>query len=119
MVEALEEQADISSREVAERVREEYINEAEQARQGAEGLADHVSEVKQTRDARGQFTSSYSFEVNHPFAELHERGGHIEPQYAKAAAKGWTRDEMYHALEDCNEYVERKRILGKAIAKVR
>lgn len=116
---ALEEAGENFSKEVAERVREEYIKNASSASQGAEGLTEHVTEVSQSRDSRGRFTSEWSFSVEHPFAELHEKGGPIEPTYSKAKVMGWTRDEMYQSLEDCNEHVRRKDLLRDAVSKVR
>lgn len=116
---ALEEQAGVFGREMAERVREEYIENASNAGQGADGLTEHVSDVEQRRKASGEFAEGFTFTVEHPFAHLHEFGGPIEPSYGKAKALGWTRDEMYQSLEDCNEYVTRKRLLQDAINKVR
>lgn len=119
--EGLQDIADENGRQVAEQVREEYVKNVRKAPQGASGLEEHVSDVKRARDASGQFTSSpsYTFDVEHPFAHLHEKGGPVEPTYGKAAAMGWTRDELYQSLKDCEEYVERKYLLRNAIARVR
>lgn len=115
---ALEEQADDMSKDVAEQVREEFLKVASQAGQGADGLVEHVTPVEQRRTETGAFASGFTFSIDHPFAELHEFGGPIEPSYGKAKAMGWTRDEMYQSLEDCNEYVTRKRLLRRAMSRV-
>lgn len=111
--------AEEASEALTEQVREEYLREVSRAEQGADGLEPFVSDVSQQRDSGGRFSSGFKFEVNHPFAKLHERGGHIEPSYATAQARGWERDEMYRALTDCNELVRRKSLMKKAMRKVR
>ena len=116
---ALDDEASFASEELAEEVRREYLMLLSDARQGADGLAPYVADVEQSRDDAGRYSSGFEFEVEHPFAELHEKGGPIEPTYGKAASLGWTRDEMYEALTDCNEWVERKMLLNQAINRVR
>ena len=117
--EAVEEAGFEASKDIVEEIRQEYIRNALAEEQGAPGLAEHVTEVEQRRDEHGRFIGEFTFRVEHPFAPLHEKGGHIEPSYSKAKVMGWTRDEMYQSLEDCNEYVTRKNLLRNAIHKVR
>lgn len=115
----LREAAQDASRELMERIRAEYVRNVRQAQQGADGLEQYVTDVKQRRDTQGRFESGFYFEVNHGYAPLHEHGGPIEPTYGKMKAMGWTRDEIYTALTDCNEYVTRKHLLRDAINEVR
>ena len=114
--EALEEKAVVASEEVAEEIKEEYVSLLSREEQGADGLIPYVKVVDMDRVGLGD---GYAVRVIHPFAALHEKGGHIEPTYGRAAALGWERDEMYEALEDCNEYVRRKGTLMKAVDRVR
>ncbi len=115
----LSEAATEATEQATRELREAYLAEVSRAGQGADGLADFVGPVKQRRNARGQFESGFEFRVQHPFASLHESGGYIEPTYTNAkVGAGWTRDEMYAALEDCNEYVRRKRLLARATERI-
>ncbi len=116
--ESLEEVAEDASRDLMENIREEYVREVARAEQGADGLEPFVSGVEQNREG-GKFAPGFKFEVNHPFAKLHEQGGHIEPTYATAQARGYDRGDMYNALTDCNEWVRRKSLMKKAVRKVR
>lgn len=111
--------AEDASRELAESIREEYIRQVSRAEQGADGLEPFVTDVEQNRDERGRFASGFKFDVDHPFAVLHEKGGHIEPTYATAQARGYSRGDMYNALTDCNEWVRRKSLMKQAVRKVR
>lgn len=117
--EALEQEAEGASKELMKEIRDEYVSLLENEDQGADGLTEFVTDVKQSRDSSGRFEDGFEFDVEHPFADLHEKGGHIEPTYGRAAAMGWERDEMYQALEDCNEYVRRKGTLMKAVDRVK
>jgi len=110
----LRDRAQTDSKGFIEEVRSMYLNQIEMSQQGEHGLASYVSEVEQKRTAGGQFASGYEFRVDHPTAELHEFGGPIEPTYSKAKVEGWTRDQFYEALTDCNEIVERKRLMRSA-----
>lgn len=101
-----------ATREVTSRIREETINNIENADQGASELVEYVSDIEKEDDA-------FQFSINHPTAPLHEEGGHIEPRYAHAMLEGYTRDEFYSALKDCNEWVIRKRLVENAIFEVR
>ena len=112
---ALREVADGKAKEFAEKAREETIQNLRKNRQGEEGLVRYVGQVKQDRDDRGRFMSTYSFEIDHPTAKLHERGGPIEPTYGRAMSEGWDRDGFYDALEDCEYQVSKKRYLRNAI----
>ena len=112
--EDLSEVAQARSKQFAERVRSNLLESLEADVQGSGGLADYVSEVEQDRDSGGRFVSDWKFEINHPTAPLHETGGNIEPTYSKAQVRGWTRDEFYEALKDCNSYVEKKRLVRSA-----
>lgn len=103
---------DAATREVTSRIREETINNIKDADQGASGLVEYVSDVEKEDDA-------FQFRINHPTAPLHEEGGHIEPRYAHAMLEGYTRDEFYSALKDCNEWVVKKRLVENAIFEVR
>lgn len=110
----LRDRAQTDSKEFIEEVRSMYLNQIEMSQQGEHGLRPYVSQVKQKRREGGQFMSGYEFQVNHPTAELHEFGGPIEPTYSEAKLQGWTRDQFYEALTDCNEIVERKRLMRSA-----
>lgn len=114
--EGLEERLEFASKQVAKEVKEEYLDLLSTEDQGADGLADYVTVVDKSIQGGGE---GYAIRVIHPFADLHEKGGHIEPSYGKAAALGWSRDEMYSALEDCNEFVDRKGTLAKAADQVK
>ena len=113
--EAAKEFANAKSKEFAEKAREEVISNLSKNRQGEEGLIKYVGEVEQNRDSLGRFAEGYSFEIRHPTAKLHERGGEIEPTYGRAMGEGWDRDGFYDALDDCNYQVRKKRYLRNAI----
>jgi len=115
----VEEVLDDAGKEVAERVRDQTIRNLRNSYQGAENLPEYVTDVKHVRDSKGRFTGSYTFEIRHPTAPLHEKGGHIEPTYSEAQAVGWTRDGFYSALDDCNEQVEAKHPVRNAAFSVR
>lgn len=106
---ALQELAVDAAREVTEQWRGATLGQIQGASQGADGLEPYLSEV-QEGDEEGVFT----FEIQHPTASLHERGGHIEPTYAEAMVLGWDRDGFYEALTDCNEFVRRKKLVRNA-----
>lgn len=110
----LRDRAQTDSKEFIEEVRSMYLNQIQMSQQGEHGLRPYVSDVKQKRREGGAFMSGFEFEVNHPTAELHEFGGPIEPTYSEAKLQGWTRDQFYEALTDCNEIVERKRLMRSA-----
>lgn len=101
LVEALEELSIDAGEQMAEDLREEMVDNLRLSYQEAPELVNFISDVHRVGD-------EFHIEVNHPTAPLHERGGHIEPTYARAASVGWTRDEFYETLTDCNEWVERK-----------
>lgn len=105
---ALGELAKDAGRDMAEDLREEMVSELEGSYQGAPELVRFMSDVQETGDG-------FKIEINHPTAGLHERGGHIEPTYATSMVLGWDRDGFYEALEDCNEWVERKRYVFSAM----
>jgi rubrerythrin len=111
---ALEEFAEESAREAAEKIRENTEENLEENVQGEEGLIEFMSDVEQSRDSGGRFMSGFEFEIAHPTAKLHERGGPIEPTYSEAMVEGWTRDGFYAALEDCEYMVRKKRYLRNA-----
>lgn len=115
MVEDLDSRVQQDSKAFAEDVRGRVLDRIKRNEQGESGLEPYVSDVKQKRDSRGSFTGEWTFEIQHPTAPLHEKGGHIEPSYANAQVRGWTRDQFYEALEDCNEWVEKKRIVRSAM----
>jgi hypothetical protein len=110
-----EQVADQKARETAENVRENAIENLSKNRQGEAGIIEYVGEVKQSRNELGQFMSTFEFVINHPTAKLHERGGEIEPTYARAMAEGWDRDGFYEGLIDCNYYVKKKRFMRRAV----
>lgn len=112
LVEALEEVSRDAADEIAHKIHDELLERVDGARQGADGLRPYI-------DVRTDEEGNAFVTINHPTAPLHETGGHIEPRYGQAAMRGWTRDEFYEALEDCNEYVERKTLLRDAIWRVR
>lgn len=115
MQQAMEEIADEETKEFAQEVRERAIDNLEDNIQGEEGLIKYVGEVEQERNELGRFMSSYSFEISHPTAKLHERGGPIEPTYGRAMGNGWDRDGFYDALKDCEYQVRKKRYLRNAV----
>jgi len=115
MEEAMTMMGERTAKETAEQVREQYIKNLNQNIQGEDGLVKYVSEVKQARNDSGQFTSQFEFDVDHPTAKLHERGGPIEPTYGRAKADGWTRDGFYDALKDCEYEVRKKNHLRNAV----
>lgn len=109
LAEALDEEVkEDAGRQVAEDLRDEALSNLEDSFQGAQDLPEFFD------DQVRQEGSEFVFDINHPTAPLHERGGHIEPQYAKAMSMGWTRDGFYEALKDCNEWVVEKRYMRKA-----
>ena len=112
--EDLSQSAESDSKEITESIRRNFLEQLENPTQGEDGLRNYVSSVKQARDESGRFTSSWEFEIEHPTARLHEFGGPIEPTYSKAMVEGWDRDGFYDALQDCESYVERKRLLKSA-----
>jgi len=97
---------------VTQEVRHEYLEQASNASQGADGLVEHVTEVEWDGER-------YTFEVDHPTAPLHERGGHIEPIYTKAKLVGYSRDDFYQSLKDCNEWVTKKSLFRDSVNEVR
>lgn len=101
-----------ASQYLVEDIRDEYVSIASEASQGADGLVEHVGGVEYEN---GKFV----FEIDHPTAPLHEKGGHIEPSYTKAKLVGYSRDDFYQSLEDCNEWVKRKKILQRAVTEVK
>lgn len=115
MREGMEKLADTHAKEFAERVRSNAIRNLENSVQGAEGLVKYVGDVKQARNEKGHYMDSYTFEIEHPTAQLHERGGPIEPTYGRAKANGWTRDGFYDALKDCEYMVRKKKFLRDAV----
>ena len=112
IVRALEEMSRQAADDIARDIHDELLDRLEGAEQGADGLAKYV-ELNTDEEGVAYVT------INHPTAPLHEAGGHIEPTYSEAAMRGWTRDEFYDALEDCNEEVIRKNPMRDAIWKVR
>ena len=114
-----QELAEEASREMAEQIRENAISNLSNSEQGAEGLIKYVRDVKQRRDASGRFVSGHEFEIEHPTAKLHERGGPIEPTYGRAMKEGWDRDGFYDALKDCEYMVRKKRYLRNAVREAR
>lgn len=110
-----EEVADQIASETAEKTRENAIENLSDNKQGEAGVIPYVEEVTQSRNSEGQFMSTFEFIIRHPTAKLHERGGEIEPTYARAMAEGWTRDGFYEGLIDCNYYVRKKRFMRRAL----
>lgn len=113
MQEALAIQADSVSERLANELREEYLTRAQNAEQGAQGLEEFVSEVEQVDDGE------YIFKIDHPTARLHEIGAPIEPTYTYAKLEGYSRDDFYEALEDCEDVVTQKRLLHRSRMSVR
>jgi len=106
----LEEQAVSASREVAEELREEVIDGLPE-KEHAHRLAAHTGPVVKTGD-------QYTFTIDHPMASLHENGGPVYPSYGKAKVQGWTRDEIYDALDHCQEQVTKKNYMSNAMTRV-
>lgn len=117
LVEELEVQASQKAEEICKEWREQTLFNIRNSWQGAGGLEEYVTDVHEPlyEDDSG----AYQFQILHPTAALHEHGGHIEPTYANAKRLGWSRDEFYEALTDCNEFVDRKKHVTNARAKVR
>lgn len=101
---------------VADEWREKTLENIRDADQGADGMEDFVTDVEEVGSAAGV---AFGFEVDHPTAELHERGGHIEPMYGLAMSQGMERDDFYNALTDCNEWVDEKRLVRDAADRTR
>lgn len=108
----MEEVAEERTEELAEEFRDALIERLNGADQGADGLVEYVGEPERRGDG-------WHISINHPTAELHERGGYIEPSYAQAMALGWTRDGFYEALKDCNEFVDEKRYVRDTVYKMK
>lgn len=106
----LEEQAVSKSREIAEELRTEVIEGLPQE-EHAHRLAEYTGPVEQTGD-------QYTFTIDHPMASLHEDGGPVYPSYGKAKVQGWTRDEIYDALDHCQEQVTKKNYMSNAMTRV-
>ena len=107
MKKALEQLTSEVAEDVANKWRRRTLQRINSAPQGADGLSEYVSDVRKEGE-------SFVFEINHPTASLHERGGHIEPKFATSQLFGWTRNEFYEALTDCNENVTKKRLVRQA-----
>jgi len=101
-----------AGRQVAEDWREEAIENLEDSYQGAPKLIEFFTDVSQQGE-------EFVFHIEHPTARLHEIGAHIEPAYAQAAAMGWTRDEFYEGLKDCEEFVKPKRYMRDGVFTLR
>lgn len=111
LVEALEKEADLAAQEIAVQWRREAMRELNG---NANELKRFTTEV--TLDDDGE---SYKWEVNHPTAVQYELGGTIFHTYQDAKAVGWTRDEFYQTLEDCQEIIERQRYAMRSLQRVR
>lgn len=112
LADGLREISDEIAHDLAEDWRDRTANRIEDLPQGADGLEPYLSDVTVNDDGSAQF------EIQHPTAPLHEYGGHIEPRYANAKLQGWSRDEFYEALTDCNEFVRRKMPVRGSIPEV-
>lgn len=116
--------------EVGEQVAKEWKEESKEnlreSDQGAPELADgKPEEAPASWPVEGYYSDveqvgeHWEFRIQHPVAPLHEKGGHIEPTYAKSIAMGWTRDGFYEALQDCEEFVTQKNYLRDAAYTIR
>jgi hypothetical protein len=101
LISALETLADKSSEEIARAWKEEAVAELSG---NAEELTRYLSDVEQSDD-----DVSYEWRINHPTAKQYEMGGTIFHTYDEAKRIGWTRDEFYETLEDCQEVIPRQR----------
>lgn len=108
----LEKAADRECRRIAESWRRKTLEQIQGADQGADGLAEFVTEVAETENGFG-------FTIDHPVAVLHEFGGNIRLNYQEAKMMGYSRDDYYEALQDCEREVSRKAIVRKARSRVR
>lgn len=111
LVQALEVKADEAANEIAVEWRSEAMREMSG---NATQLREYTSEV-----TLGDDGESYVWSVDHPTAEQYELGGTIFHTYEDAKALGWTRDEFYEALEDCQEIIERQRYAMRSLQRVR
>lgn len=107
----LEEQAVVATEELAHELRQAIIDNLPE-KEHAYRLAEYISDVREVGD-------NYIIEIEHPMAPLHENGGPVEPSYANARAQGWVRDEIYDALDHCQEQVSRKNFMTNAMVQVR
>lgn len=101
LVEGLEDLTDEAAEELAHQWREKAMRRLDGASPG-EALQEYFTEVERV-------DGGYEWRVKHPVAEQHEMGGHVYSTYGTAKLLGWTRDEIYHPLEDCQTLVEPKR----------
>ena len=101
LIEGLEEVADDAAREVSEQWRERAMRSLE-GYQHASNLTNYFTPVRKEG-------GEYIWEVRHPTAVQHEKGGSMRTTYGPAQAQGWTRDEYYETLEDCQVIIEPKR----------
>ena len=111
LVNALEEEADIAAQRFAVEWRQEAMRE----------LSGNANELKRftTEVKLGDDGESYVWEVNHPTATQYELGGTIFHTYEDAKAVGWTRDQFYETLEDCQEIIESQRYAMRSLQSVR
>jgi hypothetical protein len=111
LVQALEKEADKAANEIAVAWRNEAMREMTG---NATQLREYTSEVRLADDGE-----TYEWSVDHPTAQQYELGGTIFHTYEDAKAIGWTRDQFYETLEDCQEIIERQRYAMRSLQKVR
>jgi len=111
LIDALEEIGDSSSEKIAQQWREQAM---EELRGNGEELRRYTTEVQESEDNR-----SYEWRVEHPTARQYEMGGTIFHTYDDAKSVGWTRDQFYETLEDCQEIIPRQRYAMKSAIKIK
>lgn len=110
LVQALEEEADEAAQQIAVEWRREAMRELSG---NAEELKRFTTQVELGDDG------GYVWRVNHPTAQQYEIGGTIFHTYDDAKGVGWTRDEFYETLEDCQEIIEGQRYARRSLQRVR
>jgi hypothetical protein len=110
LVKALEQEADKAAQEIAVEWRSEAMRE----------LSGNAEELKRfTTQVEINGEGDYVWRVNHPTAQQYEIGGTIFHTYDDAKGVGWTRDEFYETLEDCQEIIESQRYAMRSLQRVR
>jgi len=111
LIEEIDEQSEFSTKKIVEMWREESLD---QLQGNAKKLREYATEVEESDDGE-----SYEWRIEHPTARQYEMGGTIFHTYDDAKSVGWTRDQFYETLEDCQEIIPRQRYAMKGAMKVK